>query len=83
MDTVIQSVNKTKRAVVVTEDSFTAGVSGELAARIGEACFHTLAEPVVRVAAHDIPIPVAPALEQAAIPSVEDIETAVRRIVKK
>jgi len=82
MDTVNRSVNKTKRAVVVTEDSFTAGVSGELSARIGESCFHTLEEPVVRVAAQDIPIPVAPALEKAAIPSVVDIETAVSRLVK-
>ena len=83
MDTVIQSVHKTKRAVVVTEDSFTAGVSGELSARIGESCFHALEEPVVRLAAHDIPIPVAPALEKTAIPSVEDIETAVRKVVRK
>ena len=83
MDTVSQSVKKTKRAIVVTEDSLTAGVSGELSARINESCFHSLKEPVVRVAAHDIPIPVAPALEKATIPSTEEIVAAVRKLVHK
>jgi pyruvate/2-oxoglutarate/acetoin dehydrogenase E1 component len=83
MDTVSESVRKTKRAIVVTEDTLTAGVSAELSARISESCFHSLAEPVARVAGHDIPIPVAPALEKAAIPSAEEIETAVRKLVNK
>lgn len=82
MDAVVESVRKTKRALVVTEDTLTAGVSAELSARITESCFEALEKPVGRVAAHDIPIPVAPVLEKAAIPSVDNIERAIREGVK-
>ena len=83
MDTVAESVQKTRRALVITEDALTAGVSAELSARITESCFEALAKPVHRVAAHDIPIPVAPALEKAAIPSVERIEQTIRTVLKR
>jgi pyruvate dehydrogenase E1 component beta subunit len=83
-DTFIRSVMKTGRAMVVTESVMTSGFAAELSARISERCFDYLEEPVVRVAGEDIPIPVSPALERGAVPSVQLItETGlwlVRRI---
>jgi pyruvate dehydrogenase E1 component beta subunit len=83
-ETFIRSVMKTGRAMVVTESVMTSGFAAELSARISERCFDYLEEPVVRVAGEDIPIPVSPALERGAVPSVQLItETAlwlVRRI---
>jgi pyruvate dehydrogenase E1 component beta subunit len=82
-ETVTASVRRTGRAMVVTEAVLTGGLSGELAARIQETCFDFLEEPVVRVAGEDIPIPVAPPLERASIPSAgliaETAEFLVRR----
>jgi pyruvate dehydrogenase E1 component beta subunit len=83
-ETFIRSVMKTGRAMVVTESVMTSGFAAELSARISERCFDYLDEPVVRVAGEDIPIPVSPALERGAVPSVQLItETGlwlVRRI---
>lgn len=76
------SVRRTGRALVVTEDSFTAGVSAELAARLQRDAFDYLEEPVLRLAGEDTPIPVAPELETAAIPSVAKIVAAARLLVR-
>jgi pyruvate/2-oxoglutarate/acetoin dehydrogenase E1 component len=83
-ETFVRSVMKTGRAMVVTESVMTSGFAAELSARISERCFDYLEEPVVRIAGEDIPIPVSPALERGAVPSVQLItETGlwlVRRI---
>lgn len=68
-ETIIASVNRTGRAMVVTEAVMTGGFSAELSARISERCFDYLEEPVVRVAGEDIPIPVSPGLERGAVPT--------------
>ena len=81
MATVIASVERTSRAVVVSEGPLTGGVAAELAARIGEECFDYLQDPVIRLGAEDIPIPVSPALEAASIPTVELIAGTVRRML--
>lgn len=81
MDTVIASVERTGRAVVLSEAHLTGGVSAELAARIGEECFDFLEEPVVRIAGEDIPIPVSPTLESASIPTPALITETVTRMV--
>ncbi len=65
----IASVRRTGRAMVVTEAAVTGSVASDIAARLGEACFDWLEEPVLRVGGEDIPIPVAPALERGSIPS--------------
>jgi len=79
-ETVIASVSKTGRALVVTEDALTGGVSAELSARIQEGAFDYLEAPIVRLAGEDIPIPVAPTLERAAIPDVRRIVAAAKAL---
>lgn len=83
-ETMIASVTKTGRAIVVSEAAMTGGFAAELSARISERCFDYLEDPVVRVAGEDIPIPVSPGLERAAVPAAQLIaETGlwlVRRV---
>lgn len=62
-DTILQSVKKTHRALVLHEDTLTGGFGGELAARIGEFAFEQLDAPVMRAASLDSPVPFASALE--------------------
>lgn len=78
-DAIIESVRKTGSAVIVEEGCKTGGVGGEIAAILAEECFKDLKTPVKRVAGKDIPIPCAPNLEKAAIPSAEDIIAAVKQ----
>ena len=81
MATVVASVERTGRAMVVSEGALTAGVAAELAARIGEECFDYLEDPVVRVAGEDIPVGVSPALESGSIPSSALIAETARRML--
>lgn len=83
METVNASVAKTGRALIVTEDCLTAGVSAELAARIMEGAFDYLEEPVLRLAGEDIPIPVAADLEAASVPSTERIVAAGKLLMRR
>jgi len=70
--TVCASVRRTGRAVVIAEAPGFASVASEIAARVQERCFHSLAAPVLRVTGFDIPYP-APKLEQYYLPSVDRI----------
>jgi acetoin:2,6-dichlorophenolindophenol oxidoreductase subunit beta len=83
LETVAESVQKTGRALVVTEDTLTAGASAELSALIQEECFDYLEEPVLRLAAEDIPIPVSPALEAGSVPSPARIAAISRRLMRR
>jgi pyruvate dehydrogenase E1 component beta subunit len=80
-ETVLGSVARTHRAVVVDEGWRSHGLSAEIAARISEECFYDLDAPVGRVAAVEVPIPYAQHLETAALPSVDRIVTAVEEAV--
>lgn len=71
--TVLASVRKTNRAIIVEEDWKTGGVGAEVSAQIYEHAFTVLDAPIVRVAGKDTPMPYAKNLEQAAIPRVEDV----------
>jgi len=75
------SVKKTGRAVVVSEDCKTGGVAAEIASTIIEEAFDYLDAPIKRVSALDVPIPYSPALEEAVQPKEKDIVDAVREIV--
>jgi pyruvate dehydrogenase E1 component beta subunit len=75
-ETVTASVMKTGRAVVVAEAQGFAGVAAEIAARVGERCFHALEAPVRRVTGLDIPYP-PPKLEHHYLPSVDRVLDAV------
>ncbi|MFC7228993.1 alpha-ketoacid dehydrogenase subunit beta [Salinirubellus salinus] len=76
-ETVLESVRKTGRLVVVDEDYRSFGVTGEIVARVAEEALGDL-EAVQRVAVPDVPIPYSRPLEDEVIPGVEDIEAAVR-----
>jgi pyruvate dehydrogenase E1 component beta subunit len=77
IDTVIASVKKTNRAVIVEDDWRFGGFGGELSAQIMERAFDWLDAPVARVAGKDVPMPYNRNLEFAALPSEEDVVEAV------
>ncbi|MEU8511085.1 alpha-ketoacid dehydrogenase subunit beta [Kitasatospora sp. NPDC048722] len=79
--TILGSVARTHRAVVVDEGWRTAGLSAELAARITEQGFYDLDAPVERVCAAEVPVPYARQLEEAALPQADGIVAAARRAV--
>jgi pyruvate dehydrogenase E1 component beta subunit len=83
MDTVADSVRKTNRALCVEEGWATYGVTAELAARIGCACFDHLDAPVERVGASEVPLPYAKNLEQAALPGDAKITAAALHVLGK
>jgi pyruvate dehydrogenase E1 component beta subunit len=78
IDTVIASVRKTSRCVVVEDDWRFGGFAGEIAAQVQELAFDHLDAPVARVCGADVPMPYARALEMAALPHEQDIIAAVR-----
>jgi 2-oxoisovalerate dehydrogenase E1 component beta subunit len=75
---IVRSVKKTNRVLVLHEDTVTGGVGGEITARINELAFEWLDAPVRRVAAHDVPLPYAPALEDFVLPQTSDVVRAAR-----
>jgi 2-oxoisovalerate dehydrogenase E1 component beta subunit len=74
------TVRKTNRVLILHEDTRTGGIAGELTARINERCFEWLDAPVLRVTAHDVPLPYAPSLEDFVLPQTADVVLAVRRL---
>ncbi len=80
-ETIINSVQKTNRVVIVEEDVKTAGVGAELSSLIMEEAFDYLDAPVYRCAGKDVPIPCVKNLEKAAIPSKDDIIKAVKDVL--
>jgi pyruvate dehydrogenase E1 component beta subunit len=80
--TIIKSVQKTGRAIVVSEDSKTCGITAEVAAIIAEEGFDYLDAPVKRVAAPDVPMPFSPVMEKWCMPDENRIIDAVKSIVK-
>ena len=76
LDTILESVRKTNRAVVVEEGWPHGGVGANLAALIQEQAFDYLDAPVQRVTGGDVPMPYAKRLEQAAIPHAEHVVSA-------
>ena len=81
-DAILGSVAKTSRVLLLHEATLTGGIGGELAAIISEHAFEYLDAPVVRVASADAPVPYAPPLETAFLPSVTKVVEAARRLVE-
>jgi pyruvate dehydrogenase E1 component beta subunit len=79
-ETILQSVRKTHRAVVVHEEWKNVGFGAELASRIYEGAFDYLDAPVERVGGPFVPMPYSKPLERAAIPHEEDVIAAVKRV---
>ena len=79
--TILGSVARTHRAVVVDEGWRSVGVSAEVSARIAERSLYELDAPVERVCGVEVPTPYPKHLEDAALPQVDDVVAAVRRVV--
>lgn len=79
-DLIRESLSKTHKAVVLTEENRRGGYGGEISAIIGEEMFDYLDAPVVRIGALDTPVPFAPVLEQAYLPAAQDVIKAVRNM---
>ena len=78
--TILASVAKTGRLVVVDPAPGMCGVAAEVAATVAEDCFDYLKAPIIRLTAPDIPIPFSPDLENLIYPTAERIIAAVRRL---
>ena len=77
-EAIVATVKKTNRVLIVHEDTVTGGIAGEISARINELAFEWLDAPIRRVAAHDVPLPYAPQLEDFVLPQTGDIVRAAR-----
>ncbi|MGE0354422.1 MAG: alpha-ketoacid dehydrogenase subunit beta [Gemmatimonadales bacterium] len=77
-EAIMASVRKTNRVLIAHEDTRTGGVAGEITARINDQAFEWLDAPVKRVAAHDVPLPYAPTLEDFVLPQTADLVAAAR-----
>jgi 2-oxoisovalerate dehydrogenase E1 component beta subunit len=77
-ETVIESVRKTSKVLLLHEDTRTAGMAGELAVSITESVFEYLDGPIVRVTAPDTPVPYSPPLEEAFLPNVAKVVEKAR-----
>ena len=80
-ETFCASVRKTTRAVVLEDDWLTYGVGAEIAASIQEGAFDRLDAPVRRVAAAEVPLPYAKPLENAALPTAQDLTKVVGEVL--
>ncbi len=80
-ETIFGSVRRTGRLVIVHEDTLTGGWGAEVAARAADECLSYLEAPVKRVATLDVPMPCAPILENAVLPSTARVVAAVRQVM--
>jgi pyruvate dehydrogenase E1 component beta subunit len=80
--TVIESVTRTHRCVIVDEGWKSGSISAEIAARLAEEALYELDAPVRRVCAREVPVPYAAHMEEASLPQVADIVAAARGLVK-
>jgi len=79
--TVLASVKRTRRCLVVHEDLKTGGFGGEIAATVAEECFLSLDAPVARLAMPDVPSPHNPELMESVVPSVDAIRAKIDELV--
>ena len=79
-DMIAESVAKTHKAIVVTEETRRGGYGGEISAIISEEMFDDLDAPVARIGALDTPVPFAPNLEDVYLPNATDIVLAAKKM---
>ncbi|HEX7895664.1 MAG TPA: transketolase C-terminal domain-containing protein, partial [Terriglobales bacterium] len=72
-ETILQSVHKTSKVILLHEDTRTGGIAGEIAAIINEEAFDALDGPIVRITALDTPVPFSPPQEERFLPQLRDI----------
>ena len=78
---ILASVRKTNRLLIVHEDTRTGGIAGEITARVNEQAFQWLDSPILRVTAHDTPLPFSGPLEDFVLPQTETIVETARRVL--
>jgi pyruvate dehydrogenase E1 component beta subunit len=83
METVLASVRKTGRAMVVEECWRSAGLGGDIASRIYEECFDLLLAPVKRISGLDVPMPYSRKIEKLCIPQTDSIVQGVRDLLNE
>jgi pyruvate dehydrogenase E1 component beta subunit len=81
MDTILESVSKTRRLVVIENGHRMANVGAEIAAVVCEQAFDCLAKPIIRLSAPDVHVPFSPALEQLLYPTKEKIVATVKSLL--
>jgi 2-oxoisovalerate dehydrogenase E1 component beta subunit len=81
-ETILDSVKKTNKLLIVHEDTRTGGIAGEIAAVACEGAFEDLDGPILRVTAKDSPVPFSPPLEERYLPNVNDILAASRELAR-
>jgi 2-oxoisovalerate dehydrogenase E1 component beta subunit len=79
-ETILRSIEKTSKALIVHEDVRTLGMGAEVAAILAEEAFDLLDGPIMRVTAPDTPVPFSPPLEKAFLPSADKILTAAQQL---
>jgi 2-oxoisovalerate dehydrogenase E1 component len=82
METIINSIRKTGKVIVVHEDTLFAGFGAEIAAQIGERAFEYLDGPVRRLGAADTPVPYSPVLEEEMLPQQVNVTEAIRKLAQ-
>ncbi len=81
-ETILTSVRKTGKVLIVHEDTLTSGFGAELAAIIASEAFESLDAPIQRVAAKDTPVPYGPELEAAMLPQESDVVNALQKLLR-
>jgi 2-oxoisovalerate dehydrogenase E1 component beta subunit len=79
-ESILASVKKTSKLLIVHEDTRTGGIAGEIAAIVCEAAFEDLDGPIARVTALDTPTPYSPPLEEYFLPNASKIVAAAREL---
>jgi len=79
-EAISNTVKNTNKAIVLHEDTRTAGIAGEITAVINEDAFDWLDAPVVRIASLDTPVPFSPPMEEFFLPKVADVVREARRL---
>jgi len=81
-ETILQSVKKTNKLLIVHEDTRTGGIAGEIAAVACEGAFEDLDGPILRVTAKDTPVPFSPPLEERFLPNRNDVVERARELAR-
>jgi len=81
--TLIESVRKTSRCIVIDEGYFRYGITGEIASVIAEGAFYDLDGPVRRIGARHVPVPFSPPLEDATVPNERDVFEMAKKMCNR
>ncbi|HEV2232609.1 MAG TPA: alpha-ketoacid dehydrogenase subunit beta [Terriglobia bacterium] len=81
-ETVLASVRKCSKVILLHEDTRTGGMAGEMAALIAEKAFEDLDGPIVRITAPDTPVPFSPPLEEYFLPNAKKVAEAARKLAE-